>query len=178
MVRKLLLGFAVLVLIASLGGVIVLGLTNNRLNAELKSVQAELQTLTENNDSLSKKHDALLKQHEELQGQNNKLTEELKTTNVKADGLQNDLDKSRTSSEQVKTRLAVLNSIMIPVTTGEIFSMTESDAARLFVTWNENVEAVNDPTLTEKFNTQLEGGEKEFNEFLVYLLQSMESILQ
>jgi septal ring factor EnvC (AmiA/AmiB activator) len=178
MARKLLLGFAVLVLIASLAGVIGLGFLYYRLNTQLKSTQAELQTLTENNDSLSKKYDALQAQYAELQGQNNKLTEELKTANSKTDGLQIDLDKSQTTTEQVKTRLAVLNSIFIPTITGEIFAMTEAEALVMFQVWTENIDAVNDPTLSQKFQAYLEGSEQEFNEFLMYLLGSMEDILQ
>ena len=178
MARKLLLGFTVLVLIASLAGVIGLGFLYYRLNTQLKSTQAELQTLTENNDSLSKKYDALQAQYGELQSQNNKLREELKAANDKTDGLQIDLDKSQTTTEQVKTRLAVLNSIFIPTITGEIFTMTESDALVMLQGWTNNVDAVNDPTLSQKFQAYLEGSEQDFNEFLVYLLGSMEDVLR
>ena len=178
MARKLLLGFAVLVLVASLAGVVGLGFLYYRLNIQLKSTQAELQTQIENNASLSKKYDTLQAQYGELQGQNNKLTEELKTANDKTDGLQIDLDKSQTTTDQVRTRLAVLNSIFIPTITGEIFTMTEAEALVMFQAWTNNVEAVNDPTLSQKFQAYLEGSDQDFNEFLMYLLGSMEDVLR
>ena len=118
MARKLLLGFAVLVLIASLAGVVGLGFLYYRLNTQLKS------------------------------------------------------------TDQVRTRLAVLNSIFIPTITGEIFTMTEAEALVMFQAWTNNVEAVNDPTLSQKFHAYLERTDQDFNEFLVYLLGSMEDVLR
>ena len=83
---------------------------------------------------------------------------------------------------QAKALVELLNTIFIPSLTGELFTLTEAEAVKLLLEWNEKIQATEDPMVEEKFNAVLDASgpaaEEAVMDFFIYILESVTKILE
>ncbi|GAI81809.1 unnamed protein product, partial [marine sediment metagenome] len=92
---------------------------------------------------------------------------------------ESDLEAAKGKLEQGKVRIEILNAIFIPAITGELDRMTEAEAMNYFLEWRDKVKAVEDPTLTVKFQAVIDTGSDEATmDLFVYLLESIPEALE
>ncbi|GAJ15139.1 unnamed protein product [marine sediment metagenome] len=92
---------------------------------------------------------------------------------------ESDLEAAKEKLEQGKARIEILNAVFLPAITGELDRMTEAESVSYFFEWRDKVTALEDPTLTAKFEVMLETfSDQAFMSFFIYLLESIPKALE
>lgn len=117
-----------------------------------------------------------------IQSQITSLQTELTTDQSQIKSLQADLDASRASLKQAALRVAILNSVFLPVLKGQ--QQTQSQQVAMFLEWRDKITASGNPQLTSKFQAILDNvsNTQKLNtamtDFFVYLLESLSTSLK
>ena len=77
--------------------------------------------------------------------------------------------------DKANSEIGILNDIFVPAISGELDNKTQDEMADLFLDWQAKVNAIGDPTLTEKFQMIIDSGGNNnvSNEFFKYLLEDI-----
>ena len=124
----------------------------DRINKDLTTAQIQIQALQDEKES--------------LQAQIRSLQAEQLTQKEKID--------------DSKARIEVLNALLMPALTGELYTMTEMEALNFFLNWRDKIKAVGDPILAAKFEVIISGGgsNEATTDFFLYLLKSIPEALK
>lgn len=92
----------------------------------------------------------------------------------------NELKAVKVKLDKVNSKIEILNDIFIPAITGELNNKTQNEMADIFLGWRDKVNAIGDPTLTEKFQMIVDSGGSNdaTNEFFKYLLEDIEKTVK
>jgi predicted nuclease with TOPRIM domain len=139
--------------------------------SEKKALQDDLSTAQSEKQALENDLDAVRRQIKILQ--DDLLAQESEVSN-----LESDLESAREKLEEGNARIEILNAILIPSITGELYRMTESESMNYFFEWRDKVIAVGDPTLTAKFQAIIDTlSDEATSSFFLYLLESIPKAL-
>jgi len=81
---------------------------------------------------------------------------------------------------EAKARMEVIEGIFVPAMTGELDEMTDAEAMAWFLAWQDQVEAIGDPTLEAKFQVFIASNfsDAALLSFFVYLFESTAEALE
>ena len=155
------------------------------LQDELTASQARIQSLESDLDSSKKQIQSLNSQLAESQNQTQSLESEMTAKEDELAEAENQIEALQSEKEDTKTRLAeakarveILNDIMIPSLTGEIYYMTESEQLDFFLKWRDKIIAIGDPLLTDSFQYVIDTmSDESFVGFFLYLMESIGDVL-
>ncbi|MBI4180675.1 MAG: hypothetical protein HY528_01960 [Chloroflexi bacterium] len=138
----------------------------DKLASDLTAAQAQIQTLQRDLSAKESEFSAAKTQAQSLQSSLSAKESELQAT--------------KTKLTQSKSRLEVVNALLMPSLTGELYNWTDVQALTFFLGWMSKVQAVGDPTLTAKFGEIISTGftDKSITAFFVYLLESITKALE
>jgi len=139
---------------------------------ELSAKETELTTLQNN---LSAKETELLAAQNALEEKEDEIT-----------AMQNDLEYkdnllilTRAKITQALTRIDLVNGIFVPSLRGELNDLTDTQGVDFFLSWLNDINAIDDPEMTTKFMAMIDSGiaEAATVAFLTYLLESVPATL-
>ena len=141
------------------------------LQSEKQALQDDLSSVQSEKLSLQDDLDAARKQIQTLQ-------DDLSAQESEVFDRESELESARERLEEGNARIEILNAILIPSITGELYRMTEGEAMNYFFEWRDKVIAIGDPTLTAKFQAIIDTSSDEATvSFFLYLLESIPKAL-
>jgi septal ring factor EnvC (AmiA/AmiB activator) len=109
-----------------------------------------------------------------------KLQGDIASVQAQTQKLQNDLTATQDKMKLTKSKIEIINAILLPALKGELDNMTQTQMLNLFLGWRDKVTAMGDATLTAKFQAIIDsnGGSAETLAFFLYLFESLPKTLE
>ena len=138
----------------------------SKVVSDLASAQAQIQSLQRD----------LAAKESELSATQSKLSE----TESQLYAKESEIEALQGKLEQGKARAEILNAIIVPAITGELYKMTEIEAIKYLLEFLVMINAIGDPDLTTKFDEAIDSGmsEEALLDFYVYLIESIPKVLR
>ncbi len=104
---------------------------------------------------------------------------ELANTEAELTDTEAELTEIDETLEEARARMEIIAGIFVPAFGGEFDEMTEAGAMNYFLEWRDQIMAIGDPVLTEKFEFLMDTfSDAAFESFFLYLFESTAAALK
>ena len=170
----------VIYLFLLIGLLVSIGYGFNILKGNYEEVRSQLNVARNRIDSLEQELRSAQAENEKLKRELSAKGKEVRDLSVSLERVQKEIAPLKEKMRRAKEQIEIIKGLFLPSIKGELDSMNERDAVRVFLGWRQKVKDSGDPQLQKKFQDLVDSGfsDEKLTDLFIYLFDNIPRLLE